>query len=134
MRRPWLMLALTLLLVVVWLGRGWFLPQSPPVPPELVQQRLLDSLNEARGQWLMQGRSERIQWQGPDSQAGVLKMNRQGWPEPQSDCAGLWGRLMGQPGLALIQASEGSPSVCRFDLTGDGVLTYYPATGSLILG
>ncbi|TKB55992.1 hypothetical protein [Ferrimonas aestuarii] len=143
--RPWLsrLVAVVVILLVIFVVLINFLRTQPYIEDRLLrvaQQRFLTSVNLAKGQWLMDGRPSRLQWQVPGSdQAAWLSMNAHGWPMAKSGCNQLYSQLMGEaPETLDLDVSEQQVSrvsgakVCFYSIQA-WQLQYHSATGSVIL-
>lgn len=104
------------------------------VPAHLVQQRFLQSLTLLRGQWLLHGQPQFVDWRSPSGESYQVKMSKaRGWPQPDRDCRMLWHQLMGKPAEALLAWQQFQRDYCRFRLLDGADLRYYPDTGSVIV-
>ncbi|GAA4901873.1 hypothetical protein [Ferrimonas pelagia] len=129
----WLSLALFLLLLVILLGQGTWPKERALLSPSLVGVQFRQAINNAHARWMLRQTSA----SAPAARREELGLesNALGWPQPTGGCLRLWRQLLGPESLALLAPTpprfvEGLH--CEYGLQGGGILTYYPATGSVI--
>lgn len=127
----WLLVALVLVVgLSLWKRR-------PEVPAPVIQERWLQSLNLARGQWLQGQKGGQLAWRAPDGQTVTLVVDPlTGWPQPTPSCEFLWLALMGEPAEGLlkgVERPEADPTHCRYRLGERRVMSYFSHSGSVIL-